>query len=130
MPNSAQWNSKINLKFRCWNDNTNDISIKSLKQNSCFFSNFFHKNVSQRIFISNLKRAGVNPCYKNNISKENYRPISILPNVSKVHERCTYSQMQQYFDNILSKYQCNFCKGFNSLHCLIKKNRKMAWKCR
>ena len=32
--------------------------------------------------------------------------------------------MQQYFDNILSKYQCNFCKGFNSLHCLIKKIEK------
>ena len=26
--------------------------------------------------------------------------------------------MQQYFDNILSKYQCGFRKGYNSLHCL------------
>ena len=27
--------------------------------------------------------------------------------------------MQQYFDNILYKYQCGFCKGCISQHCLI-----------
>ena len=27
--------------------------------------------------------------------------------------------MQQYFDNILSKYQCGFHKDYNSQHCLI-----------
>ena len=27
--------------------------------------------------------------------------------------------MQTYFDNILSKYQCEFCKGFNAQHCLV-----------
>ena len=27
--------------------------------------------------------------------------------------------MQQYFDNVLCKYQCGFRKGYNSLHYLI-----------
>ena len=27
--------------------------------------------------------------------------------------------MQTYFDHILSKYQCRFCKGFNAQHCLV-----------
>ena len=50
--------------------------------------------------------------------------------------------MQQYFDNILSKYQYGFCMGYNSQHCFLichgKKltalfnynDRKMVWKCR
>ena len=27
--------------------------------------------------------------------------------------------MQTYFDNILCKYQCGFCKGFNAKRCLV-----------
>ena len=33
----------------------------------------------------------------------------MLPNVSKINEKCVYNQMQQHFDNVLSKYQCGFC---------------------
>ena len=32
---------------------------------------------------------------------------------------CLYNQMQTYFHNILSKYQCGFRKGFNAQHCLV-----------
>ena len=34
--------------------------------------------------------------------------------------------MQAYFDNLLSKYQCAFCKGFNAQHCLVSVIQK--WK--
>ena len=34
--------------------------------------------------------------------------------------------MQTYFDNILSKYQCGFRKGFNAQHCLVSMIEK--WK--
>ena len=34
--------------------------------------------------------------------------------------------MQTYFDNILSKYQCGFRKGFNAQHCLVSMIKK--WK--
>ena len=37
--------------------------------------------------------------------------------------------MQKYFDNILSKYQCGFYKGYNSLHCLVTMTEKLVWKC-
>ena len=30
---------------------------------------------------------------KSKASKENYRPLSILPNVSKLYEICIYNQM-------------------------------------
>ena len=50
-------------------------------------------------------------------SETNYRPVSILPNVSKIYERCLYKKMSKFFDKI-SKYQCGFRKGFSSQHCL------------
>ena len=69
------------------------------------------------IFPSDLKVADVSQKFKT--SKDNYRSISILPNISKIYERCLYNQMQTYFDNLLSKYQCGFRKGFNAQHCLV-----------
>ena len=45
--------------------------------------------------------------------------FSNVSNVSKIYERCIYNQLQQYFDNTFSKYQCGFCKSYNSQHCLI-----------
>ena len=56
---------------------------------------------------------------KSKFSKENYRPISILPSISKVYERCLYDQMTNFFEDVLSKYQCGFRKGYNVQHCLL-----------
>ena len=53
------------------------------------------------------------------IDKANYRPISILPNLSLVYERLMYNQISPYFDSVFSKFQCGFRKGFNAQHCLL-----------
>ena len=98
----------------------NDIPTKILKENPEVFARYFHKNIhfciDNSIFPSDLKVADATPAFKkkSKTSKYNYRPISILPNISKLYERCLYNQMPTYFDNILSKYQCGFCKGFNA----------------
>ena len=103
----------------------NDIPTKILKENSEVFARYFHKNINfcieNSIFPSDLKVADVTPAFKtkSKISEDNYRPISILPNISKIYEKCLYNQVQTYFDNILSKYQYGFRKGFNAQHCLV-----------
>ena len=51
--------------------------------------------------------------------KTNYRPISILPVLSKPFERCLYDQIYEYIDTILSKVQCGFRKGFSTQYSLI-----------
>ena len=48
-----------------------------------------------------------------------YRPVSILPNLSKVFERCLHKQIFDFFDTILSKQRCAFKKGHGMQHCLI-----------
>ena len=53
------------------------------------------------------------------LSKENYRPISILPNISKIYKKCLYDQIAIYFVHVFSIYQCGFCKGYSAQHCLL-----------
>ena len=72
--------------------------------------------------------ADVNPVYKKKSknSKDNYRLVSILSNISNSYERCIYDQIQLFFDSLLSKYQCVFCRGYNAQPCLISLIEK--WK--
>ena len=58
--------------------------------------------------------------------KENYRQESIPPNISKIFEKHISKQMSHFFENILSKYQCRFRKGFSAQHCLLAMPEK--WK--
>ena len=51
--------------------------------------------------------------------KDNYRPVSILPTLSKCFEKCMFSQMPAYFDEIFSKYQYGFRKRYSSQQCLL-----------
>ena len=51
--------------------------------------------------------------------KENYRPISIPLIISKIFEKLICRQLSNHFDNILSKFQCGFRKGYNLQHCLL-----------
>ena len=68
-----------------------------------------------------MKLANVTPVHKkgNRSEKDNYRPVSVLPYLSKVFEGCIYNQIAQFFDKIFSKHQCGFRKGHSAQHSLI-----------
>ena len=51
--------------------------------------------------------------------KNIYRPVNILPSVSKIYERCIYDQINDYFHPIFWKLQYGFRKRFNGQHCLL-----------
>ena len=81
-------------------------------------------------FPTGMKYTKVTPSHKKDdkTDKENHRPISILPNLSKVFERVMYNQIYPYFQTLFSKFQSGFWKGFNAQHCLlvmVEKLRKM-----
>ena len=103
-----------------------DIPTKILKQNSDYFSKYFCGNINQcvskSLFPPDLKLADVTPVsykkkWKN--SKDDFRPVSILFNISKIYEKCLYYQIQFFFDSILSKYQCGFQRGCSAQNCFI-----------
>ena len=56
---------------------------------------------------------------------KNYRPVCILPNSSKIFERCLHDQLTDYSDRILSKDQCRFRKGFSTQHFLLAMTEKV-----
>ena len=111
---------------------SSDIPIKIVKENIDVFSDFlcssFNSSIKLSKFPENLKQADITPAYKKGKKdiKGNYRPVSILPNLSKVFEKLMFKQMSQFFQNIFSKYQCRFRKGFNTQHCLLAMLEK--WK--
>ena len=102
-----------------------DIPTKIIKKNAGIFSEFFFDNINHSInnstFPDQLKWADVKPVFKKNSRtvKENYRPVSILPIISKVYERCLYAQLYDLFDVIFSKNQCGFRKGFSIVNYLL-----------
>ena len=101
-----------------------DTPLKIIKENVDIISHFLYHNFNNSLscatFPTSMKYADVIPIHKKDdkTDKENYRPISILPNLSKVYERLMYNQIYPYFDTLFSKFQCGFRKGFNSQHCL------------
>ena len=102
-----------------------DMNTTILKKNDSFFAEYICNDINASIlnpkFHNELKEADIIPAHKkkSKLSKENYRPVSILPNISKVYERCLYDQISDYFEDILSKYQCGFRKGYSAQHCLL-----------
>ena len=78
------------------------------------------------IFPTSLKLANITPVKGSKNSKENYRPVSILPNISKIYERCLFKQKSNYFENIFSKFQCGFRQGLSAQYCFISMVEK--WK--
>ena len=56
---------------------------------------------------------------KKSHDKSNYRPVTILPLLSKPFERILYEQVESHTKDILSKYQGGFRKRFSSQHSLL-----------
>ena len=110
-----------------------DIPTKIIKENADIFADIllarFNDSVEKSNFPSFLKKANITPVFKkgDRNSKDNYRPVSILPNISKIFERCIFRQLYSFIFEFLSKYQCGFRKIYSTTqHCLLAMLEK--WK--
>ena len=43
--------------------------------------------------------------------KDNYRAVSIIPNLPKLFEHCIFRQISNFIDPFYSKFQCGFRQG-------------------
>jgi hypothetical protein len=68
-----------------------------------------------------LKLADIIPIHKKDCKskKENYRPISILPTLSKVFEKVLLNQLAEFSQEILFPYLCGVRKGYSTQHALF-----------
>ena len=82
-------------------------------------------------FPSPLKQANITPVFKKEERecKSNYRPVSILSDVSKIFERIIFRQISNYMDSFFSKHQCGLGKNIahNNVFCPCLKNENMLW---
>ena len=80
-------------------------SSVSFLVNACF---------SLSSFPNSLKFAEISPVHKKGSSLDltNYRPVSVLPSMSKKFEREMVNQLSTYFESILSQ----FISGFRTKH--------------
>ena len=81
-------------------------------------------SISSGIFPDKLKLANVIPIHKGGCKEDpnNYRPISVLPTISKVFERHIANQLNDYFEetNIIDKHQSGFRKYHSCQTALIR----------
>ena len=84
----------------------------------------FNLSIATGIFPDSWKIARVAPIFKSGQTNDrsNYRPISVLPFVSRVFEKLIYNQLYDYLDR--NKLLFSKQSGFRSLHsvvtCLLK----------
>ena len=129
-PVSNESANDINRKFQ---NHPSIIKIKDI--NLDIFSEFimhnFNEDVSIAKFPDILKIAEIKPVFKkkSRIDKENYRPVNILPVISKIFERLIFRQLIMFFEPVFSKYQCEFRKDHSAQYCLLimtEKRRKRS----
>ena len=110
----------------------NNIPAKHLKQTSDICCTNLHKIINETIkkcsFPSQLKLADISPVFKKDdaMNVKNYRPVSVLPAVSKLFERVMQRQIASHIEKHLTRFLCGFRKGFNTQHALISLIEK--WK--
>ena len=111
---------RLLLKIDCKKKTSGAIPSKILCENADICSKAISKCINHAIdnneFPSKLKKADIIPIHKKEDTslKSNYRPISILPAVSKIFEKVMYSQLYQYMQDVLNPIVCGFRKGHNT----------------
>ena len=77
--------------------------------------------IQNKMFPTKLKLAETNPIFKSleNNFVGNYRPVSVLPVVSKIFERIMQRQINSFVVKHLSPFLCGYRKGYSSQYALL-----------
>ena len=107
---------------------TDNISSYFLKlalpiiENSLAF--LFNTSIETSQFPDSWKVARVTPIFKDGdkTEKSNYRPISVLPVISRLFEKLVFDQLYQYMkeNGLFSPDQSGFLRLHSTLTCLLK----------
>ena len=91
---------------------------------SPYLANLINISYKNGIFPDLLKKAVVTPIFKEDDKNEikNYRPISILPVVSKIFEKSATTQLINYLEKytLLSPFQHAYRKYHSTVTCLFE----------
>ena len=84
-------------------------------------SEHYNKAKNYQQYPASLKLADVTPIHKKDEKTltKNYRPMSIIPVVSKILEKDMYKEIMDFIGNSLSSYLFGFRKGHSTEQCLV-----------
>jgi len=108
---------KLCAKSSCGFDNLSNKLLKDLKTELCKpLTLIINQSLRHGIFPEKLKIAKVIPVYKNGDETitTNYRPISLLPSISKIFEKVIFSQIHNHFKLHQLYFPSQY--GFRELH--------------
>lgn len=73
----------------------------------------FNKSLAESVLPEDWKTANIVPVHKKGEREyaENYRPISLLPIVSKVLERCVFYNIKDHLYTVIKNTQHGFIRG-------------------
>ena len=84
----------------------------------------FSQSINTGIFPNDWKEARLPPLFKNGVKNDpnNYRPISVIPAVSKIFENIIFDQLYAYLNgkNLLSQCQSGFRSLYSTLTVLLE----------
>ena len=90
----------------------NPKKVSSAEVSADTLHNLFNDMLKTANFPDNLKLADIT-LMKTPLHKVNYRPVSVLPSISKVFEKLMQKQISGYINNYLPPYLCGYRKGFS-----------------
>ena len=106
-----------------WDNFTSNVIKKSCLNIKFPLLHVINLSFSTGVFPIELKIARVIPLFKSGLSTlfSNYRPVSVLPAISKIFERLLYSRLLQFINdnNVLYKFQFGFREGHSPNLALI-----------
>jgi len=118
---------KLSSSFDIYNINTKILKLAAFDICEAL-TYLFNKCIDTGIYPKVLKIVKIVPVFKGGeTSYKNYRPISIVPTISKIFETFIFRQIYNFFeDNNLFK---NNQYGFRKKHCAIDAVQKMTSYC-
>ena len=79
-----------------------------------------NKSIGNCEFPDKLKKAEVSPIFKNELTRRNFRSISVLSTFSKVFERQISQQVTPFAKTKISRLLCGFREGHSPQHALFR----------
>ena len=110
---TLQYLSNLKPSNSCGHDDISSAILKSISNEiSDCITLIINQSIVTGSFPENLKLAKVVPIFKKDDKSQikNYRPISVLPVISKIFENVMHTQLIEYFtdNNLLSSQQYGF----------------------
>ena len=116
---------KIRIEVATGKDNISAKIIKDIKPVIApLLTQIINKGYETNTFPDCMKQAVIKPIHKkeNTDDISNYRPISILPTLSKIFERAAVDQLTKYLEEnkLLSKHQHAYRRFHSTVTCLVE----------